>query len=126
MSVSSSSSQEQIMSGNLASDYILSEEAEEQLSTNVIQAGKAILELSYINEEVLQELDKIEDLLSKVRQEKEKDEMKKVLPLAKKALVRLLGQGEMDVKISMTSRLTEIMRITAPNEPLKEDNMKIE
>ncbi|CAI9759300.1 unnamed protein product [Fraxinus pennsylvanica] len=50
--------------------------------------------------------------------------MKKVLPLAKKALVRLLGQGEMDVKISMTSRLTEIMRITALNEPLKDDNMK--
>ncbi|CAI9759294.1 unnamed protein product [Fraxinus pennsylvanica] len=50
--------------------------------------------------------------------------MKKVLPLAKKALVRLLGQGEMDVNIFITSRLTEIKRITAPNEPLKDDNMK--
>ncbi|CAI9759296.1 unnamed protein product [Fraxinus pennsylvanica] len=114
------------MSENLAPDYVFSEEAEEQLNTRVIQARKAILELSYINEEVLQELDKLEDLLSKVRQEKERDEMKKVLPLAKKVLVRLLGQGEMDVKISLTSRLTEIMRITAPNEPLKDDNMKIE
>lgn len=51
--------------------------------------------------------------------------MKKVLRSAKKALVGLLGHGEMDVKISVTSCLTEIMRITAPNEPLEDDNMKV-
>ncbi|CAA2976440.1 sister chromatid cohesion pds5-like [Olea europaea subsp. europaea] len=124
MSASSSSLQEQGMSENVASDYVLSEEAEEQLNTHVIQAGKAILELAYTNEELLQELDKLEDLLSKVRQEKKKNEMKKVLRSAKKALVGLLGHGEMDVKISVTSCLTEIMRITAPNEPLEDDNMK--
>lgn len=57
MSASSSSLQEQGMSENVASDYVLSEEAEEQLNTHVIQAGKAILELAYTNEELLQELD---------------------------------------------------------------------
>lgn len=57
MSASSSSLQGQRMSENLASDFVLSEEAEEQLNTHVIQAGKAIFELSYTNEELLQELD---------------------------------------------------------------------
>lgn len=45
------------MSENLASDSVLSEEVEEQLNAHVIQAGKAIFELSYTNEELLQELD---------------------------------------------------------------------
>lgn len=51
--------------------------------------------------------------------------MKKVLRPAKKALVGLLGHGELDVKIFVTSCLTQLMRITAPNEPLEDDYMKV-
>ncbi|KAL2549242.1 uncharacterized protein Fot_10772 [Forsythia ovata] len=120
MVASSSSLQEQRM----ASDDVLSEEAEEQLNTHIIQAGKALLELAFTNEELLQELDKLENLLSKVRQEIKQRKLKKVLRPATKALVGLLRHGEMDVKISVTSCLTELMRITAPNEPLDDDNMK--
>ncbi|KAL2526202.1 Tudor/PWWP/MBT superfamily protein [Abeliophyllum distichum] len=120
MAASSSSFQEQ----RIASDDVLSEEAEEQLNTHIIQTGKALLELSFTNKELLQELDKLENLFSKVRQEMPKKLMKKVLRPATKALVGLLRHGEMDVKISVTSCLTEVMRITAPNEPLDDDNMK--
>ncbi|CAI9758885.1 unnamed protein product [Fraxinus pennsylvanica] len=59
MSASFSSLQGQRMSKNLASNFVLSKEAEEQLNTHVIQAGKAIFELSYTNEELLQELDAV-------------------------------------------------------------------
>ncbi|KAL2549241.1 uncharacterized protein Fot_10771 [Forsythia ovata] len=120
MAASSSSLQEQRM----ASDDVLSEEAEEQLNTHIIEAGKALLELAFTNEELLLELDKLENLLSKVRQEIKQRKLKKVLRPATMALVGLLRHGEMDVKISVTLCLTELMRITAPNEPLDDDNMK--
>ncbi|KAL2526203.1 Tudor/PWWP/MBT superfamily protein [Abeliophyllum distichum] len=120
MAASSSSLQEQRM----VSDDVHSEEAEEQLNTHIIQSGKALLELAYTNEELLQELDKLKNLLSKVRQEIKRRKLKKVLRPATKALVGLLRHVEMDVKISVTSCLTELIRITAPNEPLDDDNMK--
>ncbi|XP_022864626.1 sister chromatid cohesion protein pds5-like [Olea europaea var. sylvestris] len=125
MAASSSSLKGKRTSENVASDDVLSEDAEKQLYTHLIRTGKSLLELAYTNEELLQELDKLENLLSKVRQGiKQNKTMKKVLRPAKKALVGLLGHGELDVKIFVTSCLTQLMRITAPNEPLEDDYMK--
>lgn len=57
MAASSSSLKGKRTSGNVASDDVLSEDAEKQLYTHLIRTGKSLLELAYTNEELLQELD---------------------------------------------------------------------
>lgn len=57
MAASSSSLKGKRTSENVASDDVLSEDAEKQLYTHLIRTGKSLLELAYTNEELLQELD---------------------------------------------------------------------
>ncbi|XP_042383147.1 treacle protein-like [Zingiber officinale] len=76
-------------------------------------------------DELLPLLDHAEILLSRVEQSP-KQSMSNALKPSMKALVdkELLGHSELDVKVAVTSCLSEITRITAPETPYGDDLMK--
>lgn len=67
-----------------------------------------------------------EILLARVEQSP-KQSMSNALKPSMKALVdkELLGHSELDVKVAVTSCLSEITRITAPETPYDDDLMKV-
>ena len=76
-------------------------------------------------DDLLTLLDKVENLLAYVEQEPSKSMQDALLP-SMKALItnKLLKHAEMDVKVSVVSCIIEITRITAPDAPYKDEQMK--
>ncbi|KAF5453295.1 hypothetical protein F2P56_028207 [Juglans regia] len=96
-------------------------ELEEQLK----ETGNKLLNPPSSIDELLNLLDKVESLLANVEQAPS-ESMKDALLPSMKALIanELLTHSEMDVKVSVASCLTEITRITAPDAPYNDDQMK--
>ncbi|XP_038884574.1 titin homolog [Benincasa hispida] len=96
-------------------------DVEEQL----LEAGNKIVDPPTSVEELLPLLDKIESLLAKVEQSPSKS-MQTALTPSLKALVsdQLLRHSDIDVKVAVAACISEITRITAPDAPYNDEQMK--
>ncbi|KFK43834.1 hypothetical protein AALP_AA1G179500 [Arabis alpina] len=96
-----------------------------ELSKSLIEAGNKLLRPHSSTGEILSLLDELEYLLSKVEQDPTESVQKALIP-SSKALVsaHLLRNPDSDVRVFVVSCLTEIMRITAPDAPYADDQMK--
>ncbi|KAE7997235.1 hypothetical protein FH972_001885 [Carpinus fangiana] len=94
---------------------------EEQLK----EAGNKLLDPPSSVDELLNLLDKVENLLANVEQAPS-ESMKDALLPSMKALItnELLRHAEMDVKVSVASCITEMTRIAAPDAPYNDQQMK--
>ncbi|THG01404.1 hypothetical protein TEA_021150 [Camellia sinensis var. sinensis] len=97
-------------------------EFEEQLE----EAGNRLLQPPSSVDELLPLLDQIENFLSRVEQSPLKS-MQPALSPFMKALVadKLLRHPDVDVKVAVASCISEITRITAPDAPYDDDQMKV-
>ena len=76
-------------------------------------------------DDLLTLLDKAKNLLAYVEQEPSKIMQDALLPLVKALITnKLLRHAEMDVKVSIVSCIIKIIRITAPNGPCKDEQLK--
>uniref|UniRef100_A0A2N9IMM9 Uncharacterized protein n=1 Tax=Fagus sylvatica TaxID=28930 RepID=A0A2N9IMM9_FAGSY len=98
---------------------------ETHLRNQLNEAGIDLLNLPSSIDDLLTLLDKVQNLLASVEQAPSKS-IHDVLLLSMKALINneLLRHVEMDVKVSIVSCITEIMRITAPDAPYDDEKMK--
>ncbi|CAL5440005.1 unnamed protein product [Camellia sinensis] len=96
-------------------------EFEEQLE----EAGNRLLQPPSSVDELLPLLDQVENFLSRVEQSPLKS-MQTALSPSMKALVadKLLRHPDVDVKVAVASCISEITRITAPDAPYDDDQMK--
>ncbi|KAJ8446572.1 hypothetical protein Cgig2_019725 [Carnegiea gigantea] len=99
--------------------------AENQLIEKLNDAGNRLLQAPSSTPELLDLLDEVRVVLSKVGQ-KPSDSVKEALLLSMKALIadQLLRNSDPDVKISVAACLNEIMRISAPVAPYDDGKMK--
>ncbi|KAG6728148.1 hypothetical protein I3842_02G158800 [Carya illinoinensis] len=99
--------------------------SEGELEELLKETGNKLLNPPSSIDELLNLLDKVESLLANVEQAPS-ESMKDALLPSMKALIanELLTHSEMDVKVSVASCLTEITRITAPDAPYNDDQMK--
>ncbi|KAK2973149.1 hypothetical protein RJ640_021362, partial [Escallonia rubra] len=68
---------------------------------------------------------KLEDLLSKVEQAPSQSMQDALLPATKALIaIELLRHSDMDVKVSVVSCITELTRISAPDPPYSDEQMK--
>ncbi|KAF8103411.1 hypothetical protein N665_0188s0347 [Sinapis alba] len=96
------------------------------LSEALIDAGNKLLTPPSSTDELLTLLDETESLLRKVEQDQPLSMQNALIP-SKNALVSsgdLLSHPDSDVRVSVVSCLTEIVRITAPEAPYTDDQMK--
>ncbi|KAI7747181.1 hypothetical protein M8C21_010665 [Ambrosia artemisiifolia] len=100
-------------------------EAERELRLQLKEAGRRLLNPTDSVEELLHVLDQLWKLLLKVDQSPN-NVMKEALSPPMKALVAgsLLEHSSMDVKVSVASCLCEITRITAPQAPYSDEELK--
>ncbi|KAL0699547.1 hypothetical protein Bca4012_055669 [Brassica carinata] len=98
---------------------------ETELPEALLKAGKDLLESHSSTDSLLDLLHKVETLLSTVEQDPIVAVASALRP-SMKALVSpdLLRNPDSDVRVYVVSCLTEIMRITAPEAPYNDDNMK--
>ncbi|KAL5698903.1 hypothetical protein ACHQM5_029878 [Ranunculus cassubicifolius] len=98
---------------------------DKELEDQLREAGLKLLQLPSSTEEVLAILDKVECCLLRVEQSPSK-EMQNALNPSMNALVAtdLLGHADSDVNVSVASCVSEITRITAPEAPYTDDQMK--
>ncbi|KAG6598548.1 hypothetical protein SDJN03_08326, partial [Cucurbita argyrosperma subsp. sororia] len=96
-------------------------DVEEQL----LEAGDKIVDPPTSVEELLPLLDKIESLLARVEQSPSKS-MQSALTPSLKALIsdQLLRHSDIDVKVAVAACISEITRITAPDAPYNDEQMK--
>ena len=88
-------------------------------------AGNTLLNPPSSIDDLLTLLDKVENLLAYVEQEPSKSMRDALLPSVKALITnKLLRHAEMDVKVSVFSCLIEITRITAPDAPYRDEQMK--
>ncbi|XP_062155021.1 sister chromatid cohesion protein PDS5 homolog C-like isoform X5 [Alnus glutinosa] len=99
--------------------------SESDLEEQLKEAGNKLLDPPSSVDELLNLLDKVENLLANVEQAPS-ESMKDALWPSIKALItnELLRHAEMDVKVSVASCITEITRITAPDAPYNDQQMK--
>ena len=89
------------------------------------EAGNRLLNPPSSIDDLLTLLDKVENLLAYVEQEPSKLMRDPLLPLVKALITnKLLRHAEMDVKVSIVSCIIKITRITAPNAPCKDEQIK--
>ncbi|XP_030969089.1 uncharacterized protein LOC115989526 isoform X3 [Quercus lobata] len=95
------------------------------LEEKLKEAGSTLLNPPSSIDDLLTLLDKVENLLANVEQAPSKSMQDALLP-SLKALIsnELLRHAEMDVKVSVASCITEITRITAPDAPYDDEQMK--
>ncbi|KAL0725922.1 hypothetical protein Bca4012_040521 [Brassica carinata] len=96
------------------------------LAEALIDAGNRLLTPPHSStDELLTLLDETETLLRKVEQDQPLSMQNALIP-SKNALVSsdLLSHPDSDVRVSVVSCLTEIVRITAPEAPYTDDQMK--
>ncbi|KAK3021812.1 hypothetical protein RJ639_047167 [Escallonia herrerae] len=98
---------------------------ENELEEELKDAGNKLLMPPSSIDELLTLLDKLEDLLSKVEQAPSRS-MQDALQAATEALIaiELLRHSDMDVKVSVVSCITELTRISAPDPPYSDEQMK--
>ncbi|CAN8293179.1 unnamed protein product [Cochlearia groenlandica] len=96
-----------------------------KLSKSLIEAGTNLLNPPSSTDAILTLLHETESLLSTVGQDPIKSVYNALIP-SMKALVsdRLLRSPDSDVRVFAVSCLTEIMRITAPDPPYSDEQMK--
>ncbi|XP_062019041.1 sister chromatid cohesion protein PDS5 homolog C isoform X1 [Rosa rugosa] len=96
-----------------------------ELEAQLLEAGNQLLEPPSTVDDLLPLLDRVESCLSKVEQSPNKS-MQAALSPSQKALVadQLLRHSDPDVKVSVASCISEITRITAPDAPYDDDQMK--
>ncbi|CAH9142745.1 unnamed protein product [Cuscuta epithymum] len=99
--------------------------SQKDLEEELIDYGVRLFPLPSSNDELLSILDKVETLLVRVAQAPSETTKMALHPIMK-ALIgsELLAHSVEDVKVSIVLCLSEIMRITAPQQPYDDDVMK--
>uniref|UniRef100_A0A2N9G7Z4 TATA-binding protein interacting (TIP20) domain-containing protein n=1 Tax=Fagus sylvatica TaxID=28930 RepID=A0A2N9G7Z4_FAGSY len=95
------------------------------LEDQLKDAGNKLLNLPFSIDELLTLLDRVENLLANVQQAPSKS-MRSALFPSVKALVadQLFRHANVDVKVAVASCISEITRISAPDAPYADDQMK--
>ncbi|CAI8605959.1 unnamed protein product [Vicia faba] len=98
---------------------------DKEVEEALLEAGQNLLDPPSSIDELITLLDKIESCLSKVEQSPS-ESMHNALSPALKALIadKLLKHSDVDVKVALASCFSEITRITAPEAPYDDDQMK--
>jgi hypothetical protein len=98
---------------------------ETALKDQLKDAGNKLLNLPFSIDELLTLLDRVENLLANVQQAPSKS-MRSALFPSVKALVadQLFRHANVDVKVAVASCISEITRISAPDAPYADDQMK--
>ncbi|GJW21341.1 reverse transcriptase domain-containing protein, partial [Tanacetum coccineum] len=96
-----------------------------ELEQQLKEVGKKLLHPPDAVDELLPVLDQVERLLSKVDQSPKKTMLDALKP-SMKALIQddLLRHSDVDVKVAAASCISEITRITAPDAPYDDDQMR--
>ncbi|KAF4358692.1 hypothetical protein G4B88_020949, partial [Cannabis sativa] len=99
--------------------------SDKDLEVQLLESRNRLVEPSSSVDELLPLLDRVENCLSKVDQSPS-ESMQSALSPSLKALVdeTLLGHTNVDVKVVVASCISEITRITAPDAPYDDDQMK--
>ncbi|GAB4836783.1 hypothetical protein Ancab_001695 [Ancistrocladus abbreviatus] len=99
--------------------------SEKELEQQLMEAGNRLLSPPSSVDELLHVLDQIESCLTKVEQSPS-ESMQKALSPARRALVvdKLLRHSDLDVQVAVAACISEITRITAPDAPYEDDQMK--
>ncbi|KHN29621.1 nucleolar protein dao-5-like isoform X1 [Glycine soja] len=99
--------------------------ADKELEEQLLEAGNKLVDPPSSVEELLALLEQVESCLSRVEQSPT-DSMQNALSPSLKALIaeKLLRHSDDDVKIAVASCISEITRITAPEAPYDDDQMK--
>ncbi|XP_022991479.1 uncharacterized protein LOC111488082 isoform X2 [Cucurbita maxima] len=97
-----------------------------ELEEMLMDTGNKLLNPPSSIDALLKALDRAECLLTNVEQSPMRSMREALLPLMK-ALIsdKLLKHSEEDVKVTVTSCITEITRITAPDAPYDDEKMKV-
>ena len=97
-----------------------------EFEKQIKEAGNRLLNQPCSIDDLLTLLDKVENFLAYVEQEPSKSMRDALLPSVKALSTnKLLRHAEMDdVKVSVISCIIEITRITAPDAPYKDEQMK--
>ncbi|KAI3690114.1 hypothetical protein L2E82_48089 [Cichorium intybus] len=98
---------------------------EAELEQQLKEAGKRLLHPPDSVDELLPVLDQVEKLLSKVDQSPKKSMLDALKP-SMRALIQnsLSSHSDVDVKVAVASCISEITRITAPDAPYNDDQMR--
>ncbi|KAL6331445.1 hypothetical protein AAG906_011384 [Vitis piasezkii] len=98
---------------------------DKELEEQLVAAGEELLKPLPCVEELLSLLDKLESFLAKVEQSPSKSMQTAVCPAMKALVVKeLLNHLDVDVRVVVASCISEITRITAPDAPYDDDQMK--
>ncbi|KAG5018575.1 hypothetical protein AAZX31_06G059600 [Glycine max] len=99
--------------------------ADKELEEQLLEAGNKLVDPPSSVEDLLALLEQVESCLSRVEQSPT-DSMQNALSPSLKALIadKLLRHSDDDVKIAVASCISEITRITAPEAPYDDDQMK--
>lgn len=110
---------------DVSADVVWNTEMEEELKRVLLEYGNGLLKPGDSIEELLRKLDKLEHLLQHLMQDR-KPLIEMALKPAEEALISnaLMRHEEVDVRITVVSCISEIIRLTAPKEPYDEDQMK--
>ncbi|CAJ1973647.1 unnamed protein product [Sphenostylis stenocarpa] len=98
---------------------------DKELEKQLLEAGNKLADPPSSVEELLSLLDEVESFLSRVEQSPS-NSMQIALSPSLKALIgdKLLKHSDDDVKVAVASCISEITRITAPEAPYDDDQMK--
>ncbi|KAJ7958504.1 Sister chromatid cohesion protein PDS5-like B-B [Quillaja saponaria] len=99
--------------------------SDKELEEKLFEAGNKLVDPPSSVDELLPLLDQVESCLSRVEQSPIKS-MQNALSPSLKALIsnELLRHSDPDVKVAVASCISEITRITAPDAPYDDDQMK--
>ncbi|XP_054780696.1 sister chromatid cohesion protein PDS5 homolog E isoform X2 [Prosopis cineraria] len=99
--------------------------SDNEVLQTLVDVGDSLLNHLSSTDQLLALLDKLENLLSTLDQEPDEAVKEAILP-SMKALIssELLRHSDEHVKISVTSCIAEITRITAPDSPYDDEQMK--
>ncbi|KAG6739221.1 hypothetical protein POTOM_056812 [Populus tomentosa] len=102
-----------------------SSNSDKELEQQLLEAGTKLLNPPSSLDDLLPLLDQVENCLSKVEQSPLKS-MQNALSPSQNALVtdQLFRHSNIDVKVAVASCISEITRITAPDAPYDDDQMK--
>ncbi|KAL0441712.1 UNVERIFIED_CONTAM: hypothetical protein Sradi_0110100 [Sesamum radiatum] len=102
------------------------EASQKALEDDLVDAGDRLLALPSSTDELLILLGEVEILLAKVWQKPPRSLCRALLP-AMKALItdEILHHGDVNIQVAVASCFNELTRITAPDPPYEDDEMKV-